>query len=104
MSEFKVGDKVVLRPETKPYFGASLYWGKISKQIEEIENLEVERILDEYDCIVVSGGFLIKPCHLKHVEEQFNEYLYELRLDIFKTNPNLSVNEMQEIEKWLLNK
>lgn len=53
---------------------------------------------------IADGEASVQTKHLTHVEKEFKEHLYELRLDIFRTNPNLSVNEMQEIEKWLLNK
>ncbi len=43
----------------------------------------------------------IQPKHLNHVEE---DEVNQLRLDIFKTNPSLPVDQMQEIENWLLNK
>ena len=123
MSEFKVGDKVVLRPETKPY----TYTESI-ENVEERGDILNEDSIHEVNEIDKDGnvwieysdtGFVaaLRPHHLKHAvgntnlgtlsvdaEEEFNEHLYELRLDIFKTNPSLPVDQMQEIENWLLNK
>lgn len=49
---------------------------------------------------IADGEASVQSKHLTHIEEEVNQ----LRLDIFRTNPSLSVLEMQEIEKWLLNK
>lgn len=103
MKTFKIGDKVKLDESTKPYtyqFGNEVV--KIPFHLrDEVHNISC--ILDDGDVAIMNsfgGEVSIQPKHLTHVEEEVNQ----LRLDIFKTNPSLSVSEMQEIEKWLLNK
>lgn len=49
---------------------------------------------------IADGEASVQSKHLTHIEEEVNQ----LRLDIFRTNPSLSVLEMQDIENWLLNK
>ena len=124
MSDFKVGDEVVLRPETKPYtFKGS------EGNIEELENLEdneiykISYIHSDGDVAIVLDGqdySNISPHHLKYAKEDtnistlsvdldLNELIkdidiVELRLAIFKGNTSRTLEEMQEIEKWLLNK
>lgn len=107
MKDFKIGDKVKLDKSTKPYtYKLGNEIAKIPFNLrDEVHN--ISHVLDDGDVAIMNsfgGEVSIHPKHLTHVEEEFNEHLYELRLDIFKTNPSLSVSEMQEIEKWLLNK
>lgn len=104
MKDFKIGDKVKLDKSTKPYtykFGNEI--AKISFNLrDEVHN--ISHVLDDGDVAIMNsfgGEVSIQPKHLNHVEE---DEVNQIRLDIFKTNPNLSVSEMQEIEKWLLNK
>ena len=105
MSEFKVGDKVVLRPETKPYTFINCY-GCSTEKLHDTNDFDVYTIMSFDKKRNAEIGFedysfgKIDTDHLKHVEEEVNQ----LRLDIFRTNPSLSVLEMQDIENWLLNK
>ena len=96
MSEFKVGDKVVLRPETKPYTFRSDHDDEI--KIEELDyyvyqefTYIVKEVLDDGDVLISHDGYnkgYIAPWHLKHAKEdtkfedfhkeQFRQYSEEL--------------------------
>lgn len=146
MSEFKVGDKVVLRPKTKPYS----YTNPDGKQYirDDIDDKLTYNVLNIYDdgevrirdSEEIRYSFPINPHHLKHAKEDYNDNPYrfeyavgsfdnprsrlhdqlqglqeldtniepcdneELRFMIFHSNPSRTLQEMQDIEKWLLNK
>lgn len=142
MREFKIGDKVVLRPETKPYTFRSDNDDEI--KIEELDyyvyqefTYIVKEVLDDGDILISHDGYnqgYIAPWHLKHAKEDtafedFHENLYqiysdlfndlesdlkaelekikdidvvELRLAIFNGNTSRTLEEMKEIESWLL--
>lgn len=111
MSDFKVGDKVVLRPETKPYGYKSVDGGSCTLSQKPNEDLiyYIIKIYVDGDIEIKSSESYnrvsVSPHHLKHVANEIEDsYSLDLRLEIFKTNPSLSVSEMQDIEKWLLNK
>ena len=133
MSEFKVGDKVVLRPKTKPYTFIN-FDGKIIKKGDIVCDDKIYIVVSiEYDGDVTLRSknndmriSSISPHHLKHAEPitkvkgEFNNFqprdlqeleipsndidTTELRLAIFNGNPSRTLEEMQDIEKWLLNK
>ena len=118
MSEFKIGDKVVLGPETKPYTFHRHGGGQ--KEIEVQPNDELDyRITHIYndgdvDISAIDGSddTSISPHHLKHAPQDFMELdtniepcdNEELRFMIFHSNPSRTLEEMQDMEKWLLNK
>lgn len=118
MSEYKVGDKVMLRPETKPY--TFQRYGGGQKEIEEqLNDGMVYRITYIYndgdvdvEAIDGSDDTSISPYHLKHISQAFTELdtniepcnNEELRFMIYHSNPSRTLKEMQDIEKWLLNK
>lgn len=125
MSEFKVGGKVVLRPETKPYtfLNCNENRVKIFGNLSDKQNYSVLSIsLDGDLSIGTDGNHIchISPRHVKHAKENnilstlsvdlnLNDILkdismVELRLAIFNGNPSRTLQEMQEIENWLLNK
>lgn len=127
MSDFKIGDKVVLRPETKPYTYKS------HNDIKEIpfevrdEIHTVTAVLDDGDIGImnnIGSEVAIQARHLKHVLNKPHHSSYEsfscmtdnyapniescsneeLRFMIFHSNPSRTLQEMQDMEKWLLNK
>ena len=118
MSEFKIGDKVVLRPETKPYGYKSVDSGSCTLSQKPNEDLiyYIIKIYVDGDIEIKSAESYnrvsVSPHHLKHVPQDFMELdtnikpcdNKELRLSIFNGNPSRTLEEMQDIEKWLLNK
>lgn len=123
--EFKIGDEVVLRPETKPYTLKNTKGIPVSKQAELNDYLvyKVEKFFHDGDIYISGDNFgrnCISPHHLKQakkdtnigtlsVDLELNELLkdidiVELRLAIFNGDTSRTLEEMQAIEKWLLNK
>ena len=133
--KFKVGDKVKLRPETKPYTYL-MFNGKVAEKRETLKDgfiYTIQAISDDGDIHVNHDGLglsAVRPIHLKHAKQDYNDNPYrfeyavggfdsfksrmdtpcndidtmELRLAIFNAKPNRTLEEMQDIEKWLLNK
>ena len=123
MSEFKVGDKVVLRPETKPYTLTN-FNGDMVEKSEILRDGFIYTVVgiskNDGDIDINHYGFSsICPHHLKHaepttkVEGVFDDFqsreipshnidTTELRLSIFNAKPNRTLEEMQAIENWLL--
>ena len=123
--KYKIGDEVVLRPETKPYTFTNCL-GKSAEAIigefPEKKTFTVNEIHNDGDvflCAIdneVSG--YINPRHLKHAKEdtnigtlsvdlELNELLkdidiVEIRLAIFNGNTSRTLEEMKEIEEWIL--
>ncbi len=103
MKTFKVGDKVRLDESTKPYtykLGDSV--AVITSELRDDVHI-ISSILKDGDVLIqniLGDERSVQSKHLTHIEEEVNQ----LRLDIFRTNPSLSVLEMQDIENWLLNK
>lgn len=123
MIEFKVGDKVVLRPETKPYTFTNQLCSYSEIKVELPENITymVDYIHADGDIYIISNCWRghIRPIHLKHAEStkkvkgEFSDFQLrviprngidttELRLSIFNAKPNRTLEEMQAIEDWLL--
>lgn len=114
MTQFKVGDQVTLRPKTKPYTFKSFDGRFRLTQTGLNDSLiyKVERILYDGDIYISGNGIQesnISPHHLQHAIEPKVEIpsdieQQELRLELFRINPNLRAWELQEIETWILNK
>lgn len=123
MSEFKVGDKVVLRPETKPYTFLNCVGNKVETQtyLNEKESYIILGISRDGDLYIGKEDThicYISPHHLKHAKEntnigtlsvylELNDLLkdidiVELRLSIFNGDTSRTLEEMQAIENWLL--
>ena len=123
MSKFKVGDKVVLRPETKPYtFRSQRGNPKVLEELKDNEIYKVSYIHSDGDVSIVCDGKYhsnISPHHLNYAEQtkkvkgEFSDFqlrvihnndidTIELRLSIFNGNPSRTLEEMQAIENWLL--
>lgn len=123
MSEFKVGDKLVLRPKTKPYtFRSQRGNPKVVEELKDNEIYKVSYTHSDGDVSIVCDGKYhsnISPHHLKHAEQtkkvkgEFSDFQLrviprnyidntELRLSIFNAKPNRTLEEMQAIEDWLL--
>ena len=80
MSEFKVGDKVVLRPETKPYTFLNCY-GNISSSGDIVYDNKTYIVLgiksDGNITIKDKDDYMQVTClckhHLKNIEEKVNQ-------------------------------
>lgn len=109
-----IGKEVVLLKGTKPYFGKTEYSEDITIQIEEEKELIIENICA--DGSVQISGYYIKPEHIA-LKEQKNiatltvdldlkdfinqEDKFKIRLAILQSG-NHSLDEMKEIEAWVL--
>lgn len=140
--QYKIGDEVVLRPETKPYTFRSDHSDEI--KIKELDSYvyedfiyKVKEICEDGDLLIAHHGYNIThiaPWHIKHAKEdtmfedfhkeQFRQYsealavleddmkaeldklkdidIVELRLSIFNGDTSRTLEEMKEIEAWLL--
>lgn len=121
--KYKIGDEVVLRPETRPYSLKNTKGVAIPKQAELNDSLmyKVEKVLHDGD-VYISGDGITRNCishhHLKHAKEntnigslsvdlELNDLLkdidlVELRLAIFNGDTSRTLEEMKAIEEWLL--
>ena len=105
MSEFKVGDKVVLRPETKPYTYESLRGDKVEKS--NIPKQDIEYTITEIDGknLVIKGvghHDIISPHHLKYSKKDYNDnpYRFEYAVGDFD-NPRSRLNDqIQDLQEF----
>ena len=119
----KIGDEVVLRPETKPYtfLNCNENRVKIFGNLSDRQNYSVLSIsLDGDLSIGTNGNYIchISPRHVKHAKENnilntlsvdlnLNDILkdfnmVELRLAILRCSTSRTLQEMKDIEKWIL--
>lgn len=123
--QYKIGDEVVLRPETRPY----TWMDGDLKVFEHNDSSNTEKMTGglivvsaDNENITVQGDNGFRECylpkHLKHAKEdtnigtlsvdlELNELLkdidiVELRLAIFNGNTSRKLEEMKEIEEWIL--
>ncbi|QHJ84589.1 MAG: hypothetical protein [Caudoviricetes sp.] len=90
--QYKIGDEVVLRPETKPYTFTELPCGYSERQEELPEKITymVDYIHSDGDIYIVSNCWCghIRPHHLKHAKEDtafedYHEKLHQQYSDSF---------------------
>lgn len=123
MMKYKIGDEVVLRTETKPYtfLNCNENRVKIFGNLSDKQNYSVLSIsLDGDLSIGTDGNHIchISPRHVKHAKEnnilstlsvdlELNELIIdtdmvELRLAILNGSTSRTLQEMKDIEKWIL--
>ena len=123
MIEYKIGDEVVLNPETKPYtfLNCDGDFIEIYNSTEEGKVYRILKICADGDFSVGQRDnhlFYIRPRHIKHAKENnilstlsvdlsINDFLkdtnmVELRLAIFNGNTSRTIEEMKNIEQWIL--
>ena len=121
--KYKIGDEVVLRPETKPYTFKD-FAGEPIKKYVIIHDDKIYKVMSVHgngDVTIYCDGSSasnISIHHIKHAKENTtigtlsvdldpNELLkdidiVELRLSIFNGDTSRTLEEMKAIESWLL--